>query len=358
MKYFDKYTSNTCASSGNQLYFSTEGKRCTGRVFYKIFKGGEYGYSLLFSNIIDSTYADGDVSHKNLICGEWIIHSAKIGKCTYIHKDITDYGDISVSDFKDITFEGKSSKNVMPGEFFSTDPIKMEFKKGEYLCLEMTFSGTMLPYHEESLLPIYIKNGEKWEYNKKMPLPGMIGCDRPVKERVGYWGDSITQGYDAAHPNQTYVNLLADAWDASVLNQAIGGDVFCPENLDPALDFAPDIITVAYGTNDWTLQVLQSGAAGEYLDKLTMLYPGVPVFVLLPLWREVEHELRGGITLQQGRELLASWAENRENVFVIDCHHFVPFLPEYFYDGVLHPNDMGYLYYARALEKAVPLFSH
>ena len=171
-------------------------------------------------------------------------------------------------------------------------------------------------------------------------------------------GDSITQGYDAAHPNQTYVNLLADAWDAQVLNQAIGGDVFCPENLDPALDFAPDIITVAYGTNDWTLQVLQSGAAKAYLDKLTGLYPGVPVFVLLPLWREVENELRSGITLQQGRELLSSWAENRENVFVIDCHHFIPFLPEYFYDGVLHPNDMGYLYYARALEKAVPLFSH
>jgi lysophospholipase L1-like esterase len=166
-------------------------------------------------------------------------------------------------------------------------------------------------------------------------------------------GDSITQGYDATHPNQTYVNLLADAWDARVVNQAIGGDVFCPDNLDPALDFAPDVITVAYGTNDWTLQVLQSGAAGEYLDKLTGLYPGVPVFVLLPLWREVENELRGGITLQQGRELLAGWAENRENVFIIDCHHFVPFLPEYFYDGVLHPNDMGYLYYARAVEKAV-----
>lgn len=166
-------------------------------------------------------------------------------------------------------------------------------------------------------------------------------------------GDSITQGYDAAHPNQTYVNLLADAWDAQVLNQAIGGDVFCPENLDPALEFAPDIITVAYGTNDWTLQVLQSGAAKTYLDKLTGLYPGVPVFVLLPLWRQVENELRGGITLQQGRELLSGWAENRENVFVIDCHHFIPFLPEYFYDGVLHPNDMGYLYYARAVEKAV-----
>ena len=166
-------------------------------------------------------------------------------------------------------------------------------------------------------------------------------------------GDSITQGYDAAHPNQSYVNLLADAWDAEILNQAIGGDVFCPENLDPALPFAPDVITVAYGTNDWSTQVLQSGAAGAYLDKLTALYPGVPVFVLLPIWREIEHEVRDGITLQQGREFLKGWAENRENVYIVDCHRFVSFLPEYFYDGVLHPNDMGYLYYARAVEQAV-----
>lgn len=166
-------------------------------------------------------------------------------------------------------------------------------------------------------------------------------------------GDSITQGYDAAHPNQTYVNLLADAWDAQVLNQAIGGDVFCPENLDPALPFTPDVITVAYGTNDWRREVLCSGTAKDYLNKLTDLYPGVPVFVLLPLWREIENDVLGGITLQQGRELLAGWTEGRENVYLIDCHHFVPFLPEYFYDGILHPNDMGYLCYAHALEKAV-----
>ena len=166
-------------------------------------------------------------------------------------------------------------------------------------------------------------------------------------------GDSITQGYDAAHPNQTYVNLLADAWDAQVLNQAIGGDVFCPENLDPALPFAPDVITVAYGTNDWSTQVLRSGAAPVYLDKLAALYPGVPVFVLLPIWREIEEEARDGITLQQGRALLSDWAEGRGNVYLIDCHRFVPFLPEYFYDGVLHPNDMGYLYYAHALQKAI-----
>ena len=170
-------------------------------------------------------------------------------------------------------------------------------------------------------------------------------------------GDSITQGYDAAHPNQSYANLLADAWDAQVLNQAIGGDVFWPDNLDPQLPFAPNIITVAYGTNDWSTEALRSGNAKVYLDKLTAMYPGVPVFVLLPIWREIENEQRQGITLQQARALLAGWAEGRENVHVVDCHHFVPFLPEYYYDGVLHPNDMGYLYYARAVEQAVAAVS-
>lgn len=209
-----------------------------------------------------------------------------------------------------------------------------------------------IPLRErETRITVYFPNLAELRI-RNLQLPEDAAPYRRQKNYLAL-GDSITQGYDAAHPNQSYVNLLADAWDAQVLNQAIGGDIFRVESLDPALDFAPDIITVAYGTNDWTKEVLQSGAAQGYLEKLTGLYPGVPVFVLLPLWREVENELRGGITLQQGRELLAGWAENRENVSIIDCHHFIPFLPEYFYDGVLHPNDMGYLYYARAVEKAV-----
>ena len=48
----------------------------TGRVFYKITSGGKYNYSILFSNIVDSTYDDGTVSYKNLVCDEWQTHSA------------------------------------------------------------------------------------------------------------------------------------------------------------------------------------------------------------------------------------------------------------------------------------------
>ena len=70
MKWFETYSSNTLAGSGNQYYFTTgDDKIHRGRIYYKIFAGGTYNYSLLFSNIIDSTYADGKVSHCNMISG-------------------------------------------------------------------------------------------------------------------------------------------------------------------------------------------------------------------------------------------------------------------------------------------------
>ena len=85
MQYFEQYRSNTYAGSGNQLYFRmNDGEIRTGRVFYKISVQGEYNYSILFSNIIDSTFSNGSISHKNLICDSWKIHNAKIGKCKKI----------------------------------------------------------------------------------------------------------------------------------------------------------------------------------------------------------------------------------------------------------------------------------
>ena len=50
-RYFETYVSNSVAGSANQLFFSADRPQ-TGRIFYKIACGGEYSYSLLFSNVI------------------------------------------------------------------------------------------------------------------------------------------------------------------------------------------------------------------------------------------------------------------------------------------------------------------
>ncbi len=192
MDYLKKFVSNTTAASGNQDIFTMEkGEIRTARAYYKIFAGGKYNYSLLFSNIIDSTYDDELISYKNMLCEPWRIHSAKLGQCK--NSDVT----AAIEKWWDITFDGNTSKSVAPGEFFTTDPVELEFEKDEYLCVEMTFSGTKLPQHVEMPVPTYIKEGNQWIESTLMPLPGMIGCDRKVKKTVAFWGDSITQGVGA-----------------------------------------------------------------------------------------------------------------------------------------------------------------
>lgn len=277
MEFFEKYVSNTYAGSGNQLFFETDGSKIhTGRLFYKISVGGKFSYSLLFSNIIDSTFSDGFVSHKNLICREWKIHSMRIGKCRNIEfseniEEVSMEGenpDVVVSDFKDILFDGKASKNVMPGEFFSTDPVELEFEKGEFLCLEITFSGRMLPYHEESMLPVFIKDGEKWKYSKFMPFAGMIGCERKPKARIVYFGDSITQGIGVAPNSYLHWNAVLSEklgsgysyWNLGIgygrANDAASGGAWMYKAMHS------DIVFVCFGVND-----IKQGQSEEQIKK-------------------------------------------------------------------------------------------
>lgn len=269
MEYFKKYSSNTYAGSGNQLYFNMqENEIRTGRIFYKISVCGEYNYSILFSNIIDSTYSDGSISRKNLICGSWKLHNARIGKCRRIdaEKEVFEMtvadekenkdADVIVSDLRNITFNGQKYKEVMPGEFFSSDSIKLNFDIDEYLCLEITFSGKMIPYHEETLLPVFINENGTWKYSKYMPFAGMIGCDRKIKGKIAYLGDSITQGIGT--PINSYKH-----WNAELAQKI--GDEYAFWNLgigfgranDAASNGAwlykakqNDIIFVCYGVND------------------------------------------------------------------------------------------------------------
>lgn len=263
MHFFDTYSSNTLAGSANQHFFISDSGKHTGRVFYKIFKEGEYNYSVLFSNTIDSTYGKGDVSHKNYVCDSWTICSARVARWDK-NTDFTDMFDgdnpdrINNTDAKfiSLTFDSSFSKTVHPGELFSSDPFKMNFEKGDYLCLEITFEGNEIPYHEESMLPIFRKTEKGWEYNRKMPVASMIGSDREVKSRIAFVGDSITQGIGAGyntylHWNAVFAEKLGD--DFAFWNLGIGYARASDFASDGAWSYKArqnDVVFVCYGVND------------------------------------------------------------------------------------------------------------
>ena len=253
MKYFEKYTSNTCAGTSNQSYF-TNGNG-TGRIHYKVFSGGRYGYSFLFTNIIDSTFADGTHSHANLVCDEWEITAARVGICKkFEYKE--QFNDNNDMEFKNLTFGGDLSKNVMPGEYFYTDEIELDAKKDEYIVIEIDFKGKMIPCHPECIIPAYIKNNNVWEHSTEIPFPSMVGCNRKINKRVAFIGDSITQGIGTdvnsyEHWNARLSKMLGDK--NSYWNLGIGFGRGADAATDSTWLYKAkqcDTVVVCFGVND------------------------------------------------------------------------------------------------------------
>lgn len=367
MKFFETHTSNTIGGSANQFIFDTEGETFTGRVFYKIRTGGAFPYSFLFSNIIDSTYSFGEVTAKNYVCNSWEFVSAKL---TTVSSNFFESYAIDtaaalmdrMTDFTDITFGGSKSKTVSPGEFFCSDEIVLDIENGDYLCLEISVKGGEIPWHPESQLPIYSKTENGWEYNKKIPLPGMVGVNRNVSKRLAFFGDSITQGIG---PGQnTYAHwsaLIADSlpdtvacWNIGIGYGRASDAASCGAWMFKAKQ--NDYVIVCYGVND-----INKGHTPEQIkqdfeiiiDKLHAA--GIKVLLLtvppyyyengrLEIWQEVNDYIRNTL------------AEKADAFFDI-----VPYLVDSespygasLYGG--HPNAEGSKIWAEALLPTVKEF--
>ncbi len=190
MDFFKKYVSNTLAGSANQSYFESDATLQTGRVYYKIFSGDATEYVLLFGDSTDNTFADGSHSVCNMPFGEWEIVSARAG--TVKSCDMETATEPAV--FTELTFNRAPGKKVKKGEVFHCDPFVLKMEKDSYLCVEIEFKGKKIPCHPEIIVPTFRKDREKFKRDINIPVPTMVGCKRKVKKRIGFLGDSITQG--------------------------------------------------------------------------------------------------------------------------------------------------------------------
>ena len=176
----------------------------------------------------------------------------------------------------------------------------------------------------------------------------------PSKKLLMY-GDSITQGYDAIRPSNRYAALLADRLGAEEINKAIGGEVFVPELARMKVDFLPDYIAVAYGTNDWSTtdgsRFLDN--AKVFLKTLSEYYPNARIFAITPIWRADFEEYRKFGDFCKVEKLICEAAAGLENVSVISGIDFVERDVKLFADLRLHPRDEGFVQYYENLSKKI-----
>ena len=173
-----------------------------------------------------------------------------------------------------------------------------------------------------------------------------------------FLGDSITHGYDSHYTSMTYAATVARHYDAVCLNHGVGGYVFKAESLDAELPFTPDVITVAYGTNDWGRYGMDEdkyrAAADAFFDKLCTIYPSARIFGILPVWRADEDRRPERMPFTRVYEILRECYASH-GVECIDGEKAVPQMRAFYSDG-LHPNTIGQhvygLHVIEALEKA------
>ena len=169
-------------------------------------------------------------------------------------------------------------------------------------------------------------------------------------------GDSITHGMDARGPSSAYAVQLARLLDMELLNVGVGGHIYDLEALDDDLPFKPDLVTIAYGTNDWSRGTSQAEIAATVKQYLTRLLESTAaaasVYVLTPIWRQNGDEAKPSGTLVEFSSAIATAASTFEAVRVVDGTTLVPHLPDLYADGV-HPSDEGFLHYAINLGRAI-----
>lgn len=170
------------------------------------------------------------------------------------------------------------------------------------------------------------------------------------KRKFLFLGDSITQGYVAEYPSLTYVNAVAREFDALALNNAIGGAYFWADDLDENIDFKPDVVFVAYGTNDWAHGYDIEQNATEYFEKLTKVFGYSKIIYITPIWRgDVATREDAKINFESVGPLIKKVCAKFENISVIDGYNLVGSEKDNFILDYLHPNDKGFMEYSKNL---------
>lgn len=182
-------------------------------------------------------------------------------------------------------------------------------------------------------------------------------CSETSSSVIYSFGDSITQGFLVGKPSFGYVQTLSLLLDANILNQGVSGYFYNPEILNGFENLpAPQLITVAYGTNDWfmnfSLKEIGEKVTGFY-KRLRGLYPSVPVCVITPIWRKDMTKIMESGTLSDVIELIKNIAGQYKNTYVIDGMSISPHCPKLYEDGFLHPGISGNAYMAPRIYKKI-----
>ena len=180
---------------------------------------------------------------------------------------------------------------------------------------------------------------------------GAFVCPHKFDRKFLFIGDSITQGWASSLDSYSYAYRVSAFFNAESVIQGIGGAYYNEESFD-TIDFDPEVVFVAYGTNDFghykTYDEFRFHCEA-HLALIAEAYKDKKIFVLSPIWRD-KREGRAMGSFDGCIDIVKKGAE-KYGLNYVDGLKLVPPMTSLFQDEYLHPNDNGFSIYAENLIK-------
>lgn len=190
---------------------------------------------------------------------------------------------------------------------------------------------------------VFVKKIELTDASKIIP------CKR--SKRLVAYGDSITQGYDALHPSDTYIYKFCESLNMELVSKALGGAIFDYNIINACENPVADLLVVAFGTNDWSGYTFDKIITNvkAFFEAVSKKYSNVPVIVITPIWRKDCSAPVNGVVFEEVEKLIKNTCIQYENMNVISGISLVEHNEEFFGDLRLHPNASGFEQYTHNL---------
>ena len=179
-------------------------------------------------------------------------------------------------------------------------------------------------------------------------------------KQVLMFGDSILQGMNARFSSLCLPVLLSQHWNCDILPQAMGGGSFGEHVIDENLPYTPDVIVIMFGCNDWytfakTNEEITENARA-FAEKLDALYPDIPRYFISPIWSATWQKSRreGMCPYGEVHDYIQKGIASMKNTTLLRGFDLCPHHSSFLADGV-HPNELGFQYYANQIAKAIQL---
>lgn len=255
------------------------------------------------------------------------------------------------TDGKKLKFAFKKGRRV---EVYIDNLFRGQFLMDEYRAqnkvVEMDIADTLGDPYDKARVTIYFPAHDEPGVIDFIEIDGATFVE-PYKHTQKFLiiGDSITQGWESYTDTISYAQRVTRHFDAESVINGIGGAIFDDSTFD-SIDFDPDVVILAYGTNDFGYykngKDMQENVE-KFMALISNEYKGKKIFVISPVWRTDGNVVRESGTFKEARARVINTAL-KFGFIHIDGLKLIPPLKEYFTDNV-HPNELGFSFYAENL---------